>query len=419
MSKPVKILLIILMMLFAIIGLLLIDDELSSESKSLLQQTKTSADDTGYYYLMGIMAAENEDPVEIGKQIFASIQLAEAAQSSISIEPLDFETYPDDKRILLPSGEFFCQYREANCFPTIMNNIGSFDRHQYQVLTQRYLTYIQMPNHILLTKPSGNEPLPPYQYLTMGSRAFLLSTFQDARIDPVPALTTLNNHLTQLRLKLASASNLIEKMIYVSLISQSIDFMFAISKNNNHAQEVGINLLTQQEMDLGEALKREFLWQASLYKELNGNPNIFSENTKVPSLFTKIVFKENMTVNLTATDFSAAISRSQLNAFDFGLFGNMSKDGPKKSFSLRNIVGNKLNAIASPDYDKYALRLHELNNKILLFNSLVANKGELVDLVNPYYQQSEQPEIKNGRLCLKSPMEDESLTGCLIIGRNE
>ena len=153
--------LIILMVLVAIIGLLLIDDELSNESKSLLQQTKNSSDDTGYYYLMGIMAAENEDPVEIGKKIFASIKLAETAQSSMSIEPLDFETYPDDKRLLLPSGEFFCQYREANCFPTIMNNIDSFDRHQYQVLTQRYLTYIQMPNHILLTKPSGNEPLPP------------------------------------------------------------------------------------------------------------------------------------------------------------------------------------------------------------------------------------------------------------------
>jgi hypothetical protein len=422
LTKPVKILLFVLFALLTILGLLLIDDNLSDDSKSLLEKTKITSDDTGYFYLMGIMAAEDEDPVEVGKKIYASIKLAETKHSANSLTPLDFETYPDDKRLALPSGDFFCQYREANCFQNIINNIGSFNRHQHQVLTKRYLTYIQLPDHNQLTTPDGNEPLPPYQYLTAGSRAFLLSTFQEAQINPTHTLTTLNKHIVQLRIKLANANNLVEKMVYVSLISQSIDVMFAISKNNNHTQDLSTNPLTQHEMDLGEALKREFLWQASLYKNLNGNPHIFSETTKVPSLFTKIIFKENMTINLAAADFSAAIERSQLTAFEFGLLSQISKaekDAPEIFFSPRNIVGSRLNAIAAPDYNNYIIRLHELNNKMLLFNSIVANKGELVDLINPYYQLSEKPEIKNGRLCLKSPIKDDSLIGCLIVNINE
>ena len=405
---------LVLLLWIAIFYLLLLDDALSKESLELLEADKPASSQEGYFYLMGIQASADEDPIAVGKNLLASIQQQAKIPKANPFVTTKYQLYPDDKKLVLPTGYLFCHLKEEKCFEKIIDNLNSFNPNDYSVLLQRYLTYIQMPKHDLLTTADADEPFPPYHYLVKGSRVFLLTLIQQEQFNPGSLIEQLNNHLVLLRAKLATANNLIEKMVYTSMISQHIDFMLYISALDNYKNATKLEKLSISEMNFSPALKREFWWQSSLFKKLHGSPYLFGEEGSTPTFIARILFKQNMSINLAATEFSRIINTSRLSAFEFAQY----KSAPTKfenNYSLRNIIGNKLVAIARPDYDKYVLRVHELNNKILLFNSLVANKGELVDLVNPYYQLSEQPEIKNGRLCLKSPMDDDSLTGCLVV----
>ncbi len=399
----------------AIFYALLRDDALSKEALTLLEADEPASNQDGYFYLMGIHAAVDEDPIVVGKNLLASIQQQAKATKANPFVTTNYQLYPDEKKLILPSGDLFCPLKEDNCFEKIIDNLNSFNPNDHSILLQRYLSYIQMPKHDLLTTADADEPFPPYQYLVKGSRVFLLTLFQQEQFNPGSSIDQLNNHLTLLRAKLATADSLIEKVVYISIISQHIEFMFYISKIYDYKNSVKIEKLSLSEINFSPAFKREFWWQVSLFKKLHGSPYLFGEEGNTPTLISRILFKQNMSINLAATKFSKIVNTSRLSAFEFAQYKSAAPTNFEKNYSLRNIIGNKLAAIAAPDYDKYVLRINELNNKILLFNSLVANKGVPVDLVNPYYQLAEQPEIKNGRLCLKSPMEDDSFTGCLIV----
>lgn len=220
---------LVLLLWIAIFYLLLLDDALSKESLELLEADKPASSQEGYFYLMGIQASADEDPIAVGKNLLASIQQQAKIPKANPFVTTKYQLYPDDKKLVLPTGYLFCHLKEEKCFEKIIDNLNSFNPNDYSVLLQRYLTYIQMPKHDLLTTADADEPFPPYHYLVKGSRVFLLTLIQQEQFNPGSLIEQLNNHLVLLRAKLATANNLIEKMVYTSMISQHIDFTLYIS----------------------------------------------------------------------------------------------------------------------------------------------------------------------------------------------
>jgi hypothetical protein len=390
------------------------DNSLSDESLELLTPQEVATNQDGYFYLMGIHAAENEDPISIGKSLLASFQEQEKSPQENLLQSFDYQHYPEEKKLALPDGDLFCRLKEEGCIGRIFEQIPSFNPTDYSTLVNRYLTYMQMPEHNLLTTPYINEPLPPYLYITKGADIFLLTKLQESQSNPADALNQLNNHLNLLRQKLANANNLIEKMVYTHIISQCINFMFVISAQNLYEIPVTIDSPTPEEIDLTAPFKREFLGHALLYKHLNGNPYLLDEENKIPGFIAKLLFKENMTTNIAATYFSRLIERSKLSAFEFAQYAKAPAEA-KSHYSLRNSTGSILASIPYPDNDRYIFKLHELNNKINLFNTIIASKSTSIQLMNPYYQLMETPYINKNHICLKAPMEDDAKSGCLIV----
>jgi hypothetical protein len=409
----IKILFFVFIGLIAVTGLLMIDDELSQESKLLLRESPKGTDNTGYFYLMGIMAAPNEDPIEVGKTLFASIQ-HKKEKGTIS---LTYEKYPEEKKLAIPEGDLYCKFHDENCIKSIFQNIKNFNENDNDILLNRYLSYLSFNDHKLITHPHIEEPLPPYNYLIIGARIFLLKNIQISENgNPDLAITNTEEHIKKIRKRMANSDNLIAKMVYASILSQMIDSIYFIKKGSNNEKLIYIEPLNSSELSFNEPMKREFKGMENLFRSMDRNGNFLGTQYYIPGFLVRCIYKPNMTLNLMAPDYLNLIESSLLEPFELVAIRSTNDTTKNKNkYSIRNIVGNTLSKIGQPNFSKYIFRLHDLNIKITLFNKTVnlkTDETKNVEIENPYYRRMEKPTIIADKLCLNGPLEDHHAIRC-------
>ncbi|PHS26798.1 MAG: hypothetical protein COA83_01920 [Methylophaga sp.] len=417
--------------LFGIIAALLlqIDDDLDPEVAIFLEQAEPAKHSDAYVYLLGIVAAEDEEPLELGNQLLNAMRQAEDGYK-FGDETFEFEAYPEDKKLILPTGELFCKSWQEGCWQAVFDNKHERDQalKTHAVLLQRYQTFIKTPDYQTLSKPRLTEVYPPFQYLLKANRLVILSAINKMQsAKPALAVSELTEHITSLRQHLKSADTVIGKMIFTKMISDNIDALSLIIQQQDIAVNDALPPISLPERDLEIAMAREVAMSYELYSSLDRSPEIFAHakegldnnnSFETPEWVARAAFKPNMSVNQASLFYKETSARSQLAQTEF-VFAVVERAQPQK-LQIKNWVGSILNNIAKPNFDQYIAPLFDLNAKIAIFNQ-TANKVELPSdlsyIQNPYYETGGTAYYsEEGKsICLTGPLNDDEKLRCLRV----
>ncbi len=412
-----------LLLYVAAILLLQIDDDLNPEATAFLERAKPAKQSEAYLYLLGIMAAEDEDPLTVGKQQFALIQQAEESYTFWD-ENFEYEGYPKEKALRLPEGELFCHSRDEHCWQTIFDNSNGHKEalQTYATLLDRYEAFRLLDDYHTLTKSSMVAPLPPVQYLVQANRLLTLQAITDAdKGDLEQAVKRLLDNISALRMQLKNADTLVGEVVFNKMLSNSIDVLSLLIHEYNIPFDDEITPILSAEHDLTTAMSREFAMSSNLFRNLDRNSELFKMEGNSPAWYARIFFKPNMSINEAFLAYENIAARSTLEqtVFADADFENVEMSYFSLAF-VRNSAGSILNNIATPQYAQYTASLFDLNAKITLFNQVVGKAQLPVDLdyiQNPYYKTGGTAYYSDDgkSICLTGPLEDEKKRRCLRV----
>ncbi|EGG94936.1 hypothetical protein IMCC1989_2098 [gamma proteobacterium IMCC1989] len=405
----IKLFILILPFLPIIVLLGQIDDDLSPKATELINTIEVDVESDAYLYLLGFSANENDSPEKVGVNLLNEYRKQESDNSYAVVD------YSDAKKIPLPQGEFFCKTWEEGCLATLF--VSDIDinklKVKYSALLARLNRFHEFNEYKTLTKPSPIEQYPPYKYILAAERLevlYAIATYKSGKSKQ--AISLLQNQLAKVRKSLRLQDNLIGKMAFLIKASEIIDVLSVIIAQTG-ADIKAIPELTISEKDFSEVSTREFAVSYYLFKALDRNPELFRMGGNLPSWFTRIVFKPNMTINTITPDYYRLVRISRLKPAEF--VNELGSDRPSTSLitNLRNYVGNVLIGI-STGYDEYVARVMDFETKIHLFNRLHHYQDELGAVSNPYYP-SDKTELSGGNACFRGPLEDKRFLRCIKI----
>ena len=413
-----------------IAGLLLqIDDELQPEVIQFMSLSESQDENKAYFYLLGLTSKEGDDPLLIGQKIYQDIKQQQAeinadknAQQSIDITQYD--------KLALPKSPLLCAYIKANCFEHIFNHLAEIPSlvTSTEVFVQRYLTYSAFSEFHTLSQPHTAEPFPPYQHLVTAVHLMSLDNISRAsQGEEESAIQALYQLHQQLRSQLSRQDTLIGKFIFLNLVSENIDLMSVLSTRYQVKLPKALTSLTKKERSFSLAFSREVRMIYSLYQTLDGATDILNINHDlsafvVPSWFSHILFKVNITINEGYQPLHYYAMLSELSVDDFDQEIRLAARKPTiKSAWIRNAIGTVLNQVATPNYTHYIANVWDLDNKIQLFNARVQDlsTAQIMSEVKSQYpfpaNVSPYLSVNKHQLCFENPFNTDAQYNCLQI----
>jgi len=419
MRKFKFIALAILLFIISSILLLQIDDDLDPQAQSMYEQAIAHKESEAYLYLLGMQAAADEKPEVVGKTLMASIRAAEKKYfENPHTQTFEYEDYPAEKSLPLPElgacAEKDCEYTDRLfAYPFNLEVLPE----EQKVLLKRYKKLIAMRDFHTLSLPHIYVRLPAFQYLTKGNTLVSLEAIEKAKKgDLKKAKELLLNDISLLRFNLQQADTLITKIIYVSMISKSLDVLSVVIHKYDSPTEENIQSLTSDERSLVKAMNYEYGFGHTLFKSLDKAPNLLStiDNSKegnLPAWVSRILFKSNMTINAIFPALRQVGEDSLLTSKAFTLKIASDKPKPKEMSTIRNYAGTILGRIVGPDFNPYISRVFALDAKIHLFNK-TANQAKLPTTLshirNPFYDDKAAYYSEDKKaVCVDVPLLDE------------
>lgn len=398
------------------IGVQLVDDPLSPEVETMLEAAFYDGESEAYYYLLGINAAPDEDPGEVGRELFESIQYAEQLYDTAK-EELDYEHYPLEKAIPLPEGNFFCHTWKDGCLEAVFSGTEQYGEilRSHQALLERYRKFLLFSEYRTLSRPAFHEPLPSYSYLV---RAIRLSVIEALSLTESQggdkALERMLIDISSLRRSIALQDSLIGKTLAITALSESIDFASILAQRGIESDFNSLPPLSADEKDMFPSMARELAMIRDAHISLaNQKGDIW------PIIF-RLVYKENISTNDSYPIFLRATYLDDLKSSDFAKHLEHEEDSAVNLSWIRNPVGSYITNISNISYDEYVGRVHNVDAKISLFNVLLRNEGDvsiLSSVANPFYPDTKSALMSEdgARICFDGPLEDQRNLRCLPI----
>lgn len=404
-----------LIAIFAIAAVLVVmagqvDDDLSDTALNIIDRVDDEASSESYLYLNGIFAGEDDDPIEVGRNILEKVQYYKSEGGG------DYAGYPDSRKIDLPQGDEFCGIKEEGCFEYLFTSEINHKKilKDHALLVERSERFLGFNEFVTLSKPTLDEALPPYRYVIVAERIKVIeaiSHYRDGRSEE--AMGLLSAEFARFRSSMALQDNLIGRLVFLAVLSEMIDVMSVIGS------DIGVNLnripeLSKQEKNLGKASARELAMLGHVFEELDRNPEFFQMGGNLPGWLVRIVYKPNMTLNAVAPFYDDLDRLVMLDPSDFAMRIESSETAPYPKREIRNYYGSVMAAFSMPNVYDYAARVQDLDAKIRLFNQ-VHHLGLRADqLKNPYYE-NETPKYSDGSFCFSGPVESRSSLRCLRV----
>ena len=404
MKKAVFFILLLLAMLVFASQL---DDKLDPEVIRLVNKANTAAESDAYLYLLGITANESEDPAEVGRRLFEQYQIHENDSTHEIIE------YPESKKLPLPNGELFCMSSKEGCLERLF--AATYDElkaplSKHAVLLARRGTLHSLGDFATLAKPDIAERIPEHNYMARAEMLVSLSAiYAYKQGDTEGAVKTLLSQLSELRSSLEQQDTLIGRMIYIALLSHTLDLLTIIA-SKAQVEIVKIPGLNESEKSLSVAFAREFAMAYYLYTALDRHPEIFETGGDLPSWIARAFYKPNMTINAAVQPFMRFIHLDSLSPSAFAAEVEASHENTESlSAKIRNPTGTILHRIAMPNFGTYSAKVIDLDTKIMLLNHLTEG---FAHIKNPYYP-NEGLEVNDGKVCFRGPFEREQFQQCI------
>jgi hypothetical protein len=394
--------------------LLPIDDELDAEAAPWVDGANDTEDvaGNGYYYLMGIMAAPEEDPEVVGKALIDDYLQAEQKFLNDELEEFTQQEYPEAKKIPLPEGDYYCRSQEAGCFARLSGNAAALraELNTHAVLLDRYQRYMRFATLKPLLQPSLYERFPPYVYVLRGQRLnrfrIMLEHLSGKHEN---ALSLLQEDITQVRRQLAEAPSLIVKMMALNMLADDLDLLVQLPLPPSDRVRL-LSPLTHQERSLRLPMIREFGNIANFHRQLEHHPDSLGFGILEQPVLAMTI-RRNMSLNSLFPYYRAIARLSELDATEFQ--SSVAAGLPAVSgFNLRNAGGSMLASIAAPALHEYAGRMHDLDCKIALVNGVLT--ASVAETPNPY-NPDERPylDAATQAFCFKGPLEDDQQHRCI------
>lgn len=418
----VKAIAVVLVLLVIIILALQIDDDLDSEVQSLFKKSQSVVNSDAYFYLMGIYAAESEEPIKIGQKIYQSIAQGEETYLTQQ-KPFEYYHYPDELKLLLPEGDLFCSYWEKGCIDLLFQEsptLGNLLKNN-ALLLLRYHHFNLLNDYSTLTGSMSPAPFPPYQYIARASRLVVLNSIKKAKSSNYKqAIDILSNNISNLRKQLARQDTLIGKVFFLMQISENIDIFYLIQRNSKQQISIQLSPLTNNEKDFEVLMAKEFSGLYAIYKKMEDQQDFWGIGKNTPNWAIKTIFKPNMTLNAIFPVYKQAIDYAALSHTEFAIKIAANNELKIPESYLRNSVGTLLNQISIPNYKAYIGRFFDLDSKITLFNSAINStdiKSIVGSIINPYYDSNHSAYLSknNKSICFEGPLPDERNLRCLRI----
>ncbi|AKE51640.1 hypothetical protein TQ33_0663 [Kangiella geojedonensis] len=337
------------------LGLLLIDDELIPETEAWIQKTQSelASPSESYYYFLGIMAPKDKDPVTLGKKLH---------QKALSANPQqkDRPYHISGKQLATYRPQDYCQVYKRNCFSLLLNShLADEIIEKNSILIKRYETFISYPNYHQSHPAHDWSSNPDYKGLGFAHEVTLIKVLKSLAHNSKSGQNTLKQLESALKEKLAQSGTLLEKMFYLALLNQTLEFKNLAYSENILKKTRLSDRLSKKELALTKAVRFDLLSHYYVNKHLMRNQN---------KLIMPFLLKPNMTAN-KLTNFLEY----------FKLFDYMTAED-KVSYkfdyveeytlleSVRNYVGYTQSLIDLVPYKSYAIRLHDLDAKIAVLN---------------------------------------------------
>ena len=394
MKILLKISLFIIILLIVLLGLLQIDDRLSPETKAWMEKTQTAVntDNDAYFYFLGLMAPENQDPIDVGKAIHQQVLAqplptynADGSKKKLASEE-EYQVYNIDEGLKVRNKKNYCRVFEAGCFERLISDESKTLElvENNHVLHQRYKKFLSLPDYQMM-HPIGNfVSWPNYQSLIDSNNISLINLLA------VESQDQLNRQYAELldetRLKLSQAGTIIEKMIYVALVNHNLEFYNLIYKHDVINQPISLKSLSEEEKDMlhpmsyesltGTAMSNhfEFAWYELVNKAFikkNMILNNYYETTQQYSKLSKLPPHQQVTAKTSDGTISNEVSFLD---------------------KYRNLSGWVLTQIAIPAYDDYMFRVSDLDAKIAVLNWRLQQPHD-ADINEEYLEQHDTARL--------------------------
>lgn len=398
------------------------DDELNPQAKALLERVAIEGESRAYRYLMGIFADEGEDPGKVGARLVADIRNAQERDAPLSIEGLDYLHYPEHRKLALPEGPRFCRWADAGCVEQVFAAPATLQQtlETHAVLLQRYQQFLTFDDYATLTIPAADEPFPPFRYLQTGGRLLLLkaiSLSQQGKREQ--AMGLLSGHINDVRRQLEQQDMLVGKVLFVSLLSETLDVASVLSREAGCITSE-VAALSASERSLDKALARDLWGFHATFQNLDGDGSFFHVGAETPEWWVRLLFKPVMTTNGLWPWYQYTLAQSSMSASEFA--DSLSQESPPslETSLLRNYAGRALLSVSAPDYQEFIAVLHDLEAKRVLFNAFNGCQTVSPEVVqNPYYHEP-NPAFRAGpegeeniALCFSGPLADDRKIRCL------
>ena len=400
------------------------DEPLSKEAELLLANVQlydASITEHPYFDVLGFDARSDLDSQVLGRLIYRQGWSEYYNTSDVKIDyernrqklsRLKFEYLTNDEKNLLK--EILNQNDEHLFYRNLLNNKLQLQRLylRQSVLNKKFQDFVKQHNS---TKPlllSVNTDYPNYSLIRMAHLIYLSDLF--FKNDK----TEIAIYIEQLIYKSTKAENLVEKMVIISMLSQSV----VVLNHLNHGEissNIRIPTLTKGQMSLRSSLSVEFASLSVYWDQINSKSegmglfDHIDEHGNVVDVkplkkyflkaLSPFLFLKNMTKNEEARYYQSIIEITELNNPKFkSTLIDKTFEKELKLKSIRNVFGQKLAHISSPSWLKYSMRLRLLNQKIQVFNVLANNRQFDLKQLNlntdgyEYYRTETE-------LCIKSP----------------
>lgn len=415
--------------------LLQFDDPLAPEAQALVEHTIPPSESPAYLYLLGIDAPPEQEPADHGERLLA---YSRQQDDLVEKNPATTESAPWPKYQALPrpEGKLFCRWSESDCRVRILSRkhqapeLSATDR----VLLDRYRTFMAMDRFRTLSKPSLHEPLPSFHYLVSGHRLVMLNLLEKAdEGSPADAIHQLADNLARVRGHLADADTLIGKLVYLALMSESLDVLSSLLAEHGFELAPELRPMSTTERDFALPMAREFAIGYHLFQSMDRHPGFFHttsiagasnegilDTAHTPGWWVRAIFKPNMTSNSVLPVYLQSIQLSQVAPADYPHAMGKADEVSVKTNWLRNSSGTILAGVGGPHYEDYVAEAFNLHGKLSLLRQIIDLSGlpfDLETLENPLASGGDNMYWDSGRrqLCLAGPGEDDRRFRCLVV----
>ena len=327
---------------------------------------------------LGLFAHAEDDPLTVGAERTRTFRHY-LAEHEGRREPPDVSDYPVDRRLARPGAS--CWILDRRCLHAVVRQGMTLEGElaEHAVLLERFDRWLAAEDARPPVDPSRIGWAGPGPHLLGALRLRLARDVVGADAGDAASAARLEHTLTRLRVRLAQADSLVEKMTVARMVSLTLDGLALSTADGSEAGT--LPALTGDERSMTRPFASEFRHAHDAFRSVLVHQD---RDAPVRNLFFRaaravldVESSANAVANrLAAQEAMAALPRAE---FDEARVRH-AVDAIRPSLDPGNLIGSWiLAADDEPDYTPYVAYLHGLDQKIASVNRLRAAGGDVGD----------------------------------------